>query len=317
MQLATLVSVLSRLLGAAAAFLVLVLGCTPDPGSPADPDAGSDGPEVFEYPPPRTDLVPSIGTAAAIDIATWNIENYPFVLETPAIAADLIASMDLDLIAVEEIQSIEAFDELVDRLRGYDAVLSTHTYGDGSYQKIGFIYRESLLSVEAGFLLFDNDFSFPRPALQVVVTADDGANPPIDFLAIAVHLKAGQQTEDLERRIDAAAKLEAHMRSNVDGSGDDDVVLLGDFNQTPGEFSGQVLAPFAAEPGRYAIRTAPLFEDGQISHINTDRLIDHVITTSSLSGGTTVIPRLHEQLDNDYSDVSDHLPVILSLPLAP
>jgi endonuclease/exonuclease/phosphatase family metal-dependent hydrolase len=309
---------LDRLISAGAAFLILVLGCAA-PGT-GDPDASADAPEVFDYPPPRTDLVPPVGTAVALDVATWNIENYPFVAATPEIAADLIASMDLDLVAVQEIANTDAFDELVDRLRGYDAVLSTHTYGNGSYQKIGFIYRESLLSVEAGFLLFDNDFSFPRPALQVMVAADDGVNPPLDFIAIAVHLKAGQGDEDLERRIDAATKLESHMRSNVDGSGDDDLLLLGDFNQTPGEFAGQVFAPFTGAVDRYDIRTAPLFDDGQISHINSDRLIDHVVTTASLRAqigpGVAQIPPLHEQLDNYNTDVSDHLPVVLSIPLA-
>ena len=264
--------------------------------------------------------MPSVGTERAIDVATWNIENFPFAGVTTALVADLIASMNLDLVAVQEIENIAAFDELVARLRGYAGVLSSHTYGDGSYQKIGFIYRTDLLELDGGTLLFKQDsFEFPRPPLQIRVTVKESGT---DFLAIALHLKAGQADEDRERRVAAMAQLEAHMRGNVDGTGDDEMMVLGDFNQTLlGSLSAEVYEPFTSAPGQYAIRTQELADAGTISHLSSNRLIDHVLTTSALAdelaGGTTVIPPLDQQMSNYFADVSDHLPVVISMPLSP
>ena len=92
----------------------------PDAAAP-EADSGSD------YPPARTDVVPSVGSSSTLDLATWNLENFPGFSSTPQDVADLIASLGLDLVAVQEIQSIAAVDELVARLPGYGGILSAHT----------------------------------------------------------------------------------------------------------------------------------------------------------------------------------------------
>ena len=63
-----------------------------------------------------------------------------------------------------EIEDETAFEELVTRLPHHEGLLSSHTYGDGTYQKVGYIYRSDLLSLTGGALLFQNQgFDFPRP----------------------------------------------------------------------------------------------------------------------------------------------------------
>ncbi len=285
-------------------------------GAPPGPDADEGG----NYPPPRSDLVPSIGSAGAVDIAAWNIENFPRTADTPRVAADLITSLGLDLIAVEEIASIDAFDELVARLPDHEAILSSHTYGVGNYQKVGFIYNADLMQVDAGALLFDDQgYDFPRPPLQVHVTVDDGSHPPVEFIAIVVHLKAGISDDDRARRVAAIETLEAHVRDLV-GSGEDQVIVLGDFNERLDIEEGRaVFAPFLDAPSDYAIRTLGPAEDGEVSYLPFGgRLIDHIVTTAGLAGEMSssdpVIPPLDQQLPG-YTDVSDHLPVAASMPV--
>src|SRR5690606_42157527 len=103
-------------------------------------DAGGAGGDAASdaawYEPPRTDLVAPVGSGATVDIATWNIENFPADESTPSLVADLVASLDLDLIAVQEITSVVAFNELVARLPDHGGLLSSHTYGDDTYQKV-------------------------------------------------------------------------------------------------------------------------------------------------------------------------------------
>jgi hypothetical protein len=97
-------------------------GDSPDDGGSGDtgePDDGSgDGGDDGN---PSDDLVDPIGSDDAIDIAAWNIENFPANGNTPALVADLITSLDLDLVAVEEIADVDAFDELVELLPDHEA----------------------------------------------------------------------------------------------------------------------------------------------------------------------------------------------------
>src|SRR5687767_675571 len=132
------------------AVLVLAGGCDlARDAAPPDAEPGPDG-----WPPPRTDVVPPVGGPETLDVATWNIENFPKSGDAVAYAADIIASLDLDVVVCEEIASVEAWDELVARLPEHAGVLSTHRYTPSSYQKIGVLYRETEITASAGELLF-------------------------------------------------------------------------------------------------------------------------------------------------------------------
>jgi len=290
-------------------------GGQPD-GSPPGPDADHGG----EYPPPRSDLVQSIGSPGAVDIAAWNIENFPRTADTPRVVADLITSLGLDLVAVEEIASVDAFDELVERLPDHEAILSSHTYGTGSYQKVGFLYNADLMTLDGGALLFETEgYDFPRPPLQVHVTVDDGSHPAVEFMAIVVHLKAGIGDDDRARRTAAVEALEAHVRDQVD-AGQSQVIVMGDFNERLDIDEGRaVFAPFLDAPADYTIRTLGPAEDGEVTYLPFGgRFIDHIITTAGLADEMTasdpVVPPLDEELAT-YDDVSDHLPVATAMPV--
>src|SRR5262245_2312202 len=189
--------------------IALVLGACDLARDPQSPDATPDADEQFPYPPPRGDLVPPIGGDATLEIATWNLENFPANAGTPSAVADAITSLALDLVVVEEIASVTAWDELLARLREHDGVLSTHQYAPGSYQKIGIIYRTPMIAVGAPTLLFVEDgYNFPRPALSVPITIDGARTIEV----IGIHLKAGVGFDDGERRRRAVEQIDAHLR---------------------------------------------------------------------------------------------------------
>lgn len=295
-------------------------------GNSADtPDGGAVDAEPIvadaAYPPPRDDLVPSVGTASTLDVAAWNIENFPALPTTPEIMADLITSLDLDLISVEEIADVTAFDELVERLPNHDGVLSSHTYGDGTYQKIGFIYRTDLLDLSAASLLFSNDwYGFPRPALRATFTVDDGVHPVVDFVAIALHLKAGSSTEDRDRRTQAMVELEEYVTQLAGEGGEPEVLILGDFNEVLTSSAGlAVFEPWLEPAGDYTIQTMNLANSGAETFLPSGVILDHQITTSGfsdeLSGASVVIPQLDSQYSSYEYAVSDHLPVVLRMPV--
>ncbi|MEM9493466.1 MAG: endonuclease/exonuclease/phosphatase family protein, partial [Myxococcota bacterium] len=180
----------------------LLIGALPgcrdsrDGGGLSGSDSSAPLDDGDDLPPPRDDLVPALGTDGTLDIATWNIENFPKRYTTPALVADLITSLRLDVIAVQEISDVAGFDELVARLPTHDAILSEHVYSSGNYQKLAVLYRTDLLMPSDARLLFAGDtYAFPRPPLEVHFTALDPEAGPDDFTVITVHLKAGGDSD--------------------------------------------------------------------------------------------------------------------------
>lgn len=301
-----------------ALLVIAALGCGGDDPTADPADARVNAPSD-SYPAPRDDLVGRVGTPGAVDMAAWNIENFPKSSGTPQLLADLITSLGLDLVAVQEIESIESWNELIARLPMHEGILSSHTYGNGTYQKVGFIFRSDLMALSSPALLFDaNGYEFPRPALRVNVTIT-AATPQVELIAIALHLKAGFDSEDRSRRKDAVAMLETYVRGLVDNSGDQ-VVILGDFNDNVVTGGGMdVMGPFLNATSRYNVRTLGLANAGQTSFIPSGAIIDHVITTQNLddemNGGSTVIPRVDFELLSYEQVISDHLPVVSAMPV--
>ena len=270
----------------------------------------------------RDELVPAIGSDATLDLATWNIENFPKRYFTPALSADLIASLRLDIVALEEIADIDAFEELVAHLPDHEGVLSPHVYSSGEYQKLAVVYRSDLLEVVSTSLLFEGDtYAFPRPALQVDFKLAPAAGVEFDFTIIAVHLKAGVSASDARRRMQAFEMLDDHVRDVLSGSGDHDIVILGDFNEVLDTQGGRdVWSPLLAAPDLYMIQTQAASDNLEYSWLPLGRLLDHIVSTTSLAdefaGRDARIPRLDQDVVEFENTVSDHLPVVISMPLS-
>jgi endonuclease/exonuclease/phosphatase family metal-dependent hydrolase len=265
---------------------------------------------------PDGDLVPPVGTDATLDIACWNLEWFPKDERSALLVVDLITSLELDIVVVEEVASVNAWNQVLERLPLHDGVLSSHRYSETEYQKIGVIYRSDLVTAGEPELLFTGQtYAFPRPPLKLHVTA--GA---LGIDLIGVHLKAGVAPEDGERRAAAMSSLDAYLRAQISGGGEDEVIVLGDFNETVDTSWGmEVMAPMLAAPELYRFRSQEAALAGEASYIPSGRVIDHVVTTAGLAdevgGARAVIPRLDQQMTRYESYVSDHLPVVLSIPM--
>jgi endonuclease/exonuclease/phosphatase family metal-dependent hydrolase len=289
-----------------------MVACTHTRESTPTPDS-----QVEPLPPPRTDLLPAIGSDTTLEIATWNIENFPATSGTPSVVADIIASLAIDIIVVQEIANEGAWSELTTRLSGtHDAVLSAHQYSPGEYQKLGVIYRRDLVTPGEMTLLFPSDgYEFPRPPLMLPVTVDGNT-----IELVGVHLKAGVETEDADRRRLAIAALEDRFRTQIDSGGEADIVLLGDYNEELDSFGQTVLAPLLTAPDRYTVRTLPAATAGGFTFLGFGgSFIDHITTTASLDalwGGnaTTQVIDPRSAILGYLNKVSDHLPVVLIAP---
>ena len=301
--------------------LILLLALTACRGdSEAMPDATPDA--KGSYPPPRSDVFMRLGSPDTLDLAAWNIENFPAGGITPSRVADLITSLDLDIIMVEEIASETAWAELIARLPEHEGILSEHRYTPTEYQKLGIIYRKSMVTPSAIGLLFQsNTYEFPRPPLTAVLTVDDGVHRALSFRVIGVHLKAGIAQEDGDRRRLALQDLDGRIRATIADGTEDEYLIAGDYNEVLATTIGQTnMAPFLTAPDLYTIHTQAASDRGEITFVPANVMLDHITTTAALAddilGWQLVIPRL-QTLPAYTSEVSDHLPVVLIAPLQP
>jgi hypothetical protein len=96
--------------------------------------------------------------------------------------------------------------------------------------------------------------------------------------------------------------------------------VLGDWNQPTDTAEGHdVLAPILAAPDRYVFRDDAAVAAGGYSYVPYRKVIDHILTTTGFAdaagGAAAIIPHLDLQFPRYETLVSDHLPVVLSIPM--
>ncbi len=299
---------------------------------PGDGDVDADG---------GVGLLLRVGSPHTLELATWNIRNFPTEPSSVERVAILLAAMQLDLVAVQEVGDVDAWQAMVDGLNAmsphvHDTLLSPDEYFDGSYQKTGFLWRTDMIELVDATSLFPEDtYAFPRPPLQARFEVAHPGGWTLDFAAIVVHLKASGGAVNEQRRGAAVIRLVEHIDTlaGYDTTPDTpdivepEVVLMGDFNDLLDDPVEQnVFVPLIDDPYHYLALTRPLVDQGDYTMLPWNSFIDHLFITSDLqyeyAGGRTVVVGLDRtvelygiDLGYDYvEDVSDHLPVVTIWP---
>ena len=85
----------------------------------------------------------SFGTDSTLDIITWNIERFPKNGQTTLNnVIDIIEALDVDLLAIQEVDDINSFNQIVSNLSAYDGYLES-TYFAG----LAYIYKPDIIQV--------------------------------------------------------------------------------------------------------------------------------------------------------------------------
>lgn len=260
------------------------------------------------------------GQDSTLELVTWNLEYFPQTTSTVEEVAKIIEALDVDLYAVQEINDTTAFRDLLNRLPEYDGVYSSDVYSWG-YLKTGLIYKRSQISVSQVRLIFRDDwYAFTRPPLLVDVTAQRSGDR-FDFILIVLHLKAGSNAEDQDRRLEAVGKLKNYLDDEIASSQEKDYIVAGDWNDELDDPTGSnVFLAFLQDPADYLFLTASLVGKQQdASYPRYGSLIDHILISQDVLGeydsGTTETLRLDEEVDGYDVNVSDHRPVMAVFPV--
>jgi endonuclease/exonuclease/phosphatase family metal-dependent hydrolase len=293
------------------AFAILIVACNKQVS-----DAVDDLPRIN---------VPQFGEENTLEIASWNIEQFPKHNATVSDVKEIILDLDVDIYAVQEINSAYEFQNLIDSLNislggiFFDGRLNEKS----SSLKTGIVFKKSLVQVLDSTYLFvgDNDFA-GRPPYALYLRAQKN-NRVFDFTLIVVHLKAFGDPESQARRQRAIQKLKSYIQNRLQQSGNDpDYIIAGDWNdELEDPPQNNVFLPFLDDPANYRFLTEPFAGSStEYSYIGGSfrSLIDHIMITASIDSSYTIITPKIIKIDEFFNlydnEVSDHRPVAARFP---
>ena len=281
---------------------------------------------------PRFATVPAEGGGTTLDFATWNIEWFGYTAEGPSNETlqlenvrDVIAGSDLDIWGLQEVVDVPHFNNLVSQLPGYDGFLANdasvtdgpayYSDYDGTEQKVGIIYKTSILTVKsARLILTEYNYEWAgRPPLEVKGSISlDGTTE--DVVIIILHAKAGTASSDWERRNKASIGLKSYLDSTYPTG---KVIVIGDFNDDVDvsitKPKASPYANFVADSADYRFPTEALSDAGLTSTVYYRDMIDHHLGTNEFWAvyvpGSAEILRVDQYIADYDQTTSDHYPV--------
>jgi endonuclease/exonuclease/phosphatase family metal-dependent hydrolase len=259
------------------------------------------------------------GEDESFEVMTWNIEKFPKNSSTTvSYVKQAILSLQVDVIALQEIKEQHTFYSMIDELQLEDNESDWSgdwLYCDNYGNNLAYIYRASQFTNVAIYSILNNDwYAFPRPPFVLEATFQNH-----DFIIINNHLKAMGDEESIERRREASLKLDAYIRENHFY---DNVILLGDLNDTLTKpEADNVFWNFISAPDVY------LFADWEIAYLPGSEWsypswpshLDHILITYPLFDNLNLTKTI--KIDGflqggweEYEDnISDHRPVAMKL----
>ncbi len=299
------------------------------------------GPGVTE-----ADLPPGPARAGNLRIVAWNVRNFPrderpqypnlsySRLTNTTDLEVVLAGLRFDILGVEEIRQPRTFRRLVDDAIGEGVVAGAFSRKGGRWgQHVGILWNRGRLRQEGTAEEIDSvTLGSPdlRPALAVRLRSTRSGG--LDLTVVQVHLRAAPSGYDT--RIEQYRALAAWVERKIATSGDDDVVVQGDFNTT-GSGGGTVdeeLARADAILGGAGLRRVPnqrgcseYWEGpGRRDGVQVPSLLDQVYVSGleELDEAVPLLSWLHcaregcrpfvslpSHEDGTFWDVSDHCPL--------
>jgi endonuclease/exonuclease/phosphatase family metal-dependent hydrolase len=264
------------------------------------------------------------GDDTSLDIMSWNIEWFPkdeYV--TPNDVSSIIAALEPDIIAIQEIDDTTAFKDMVNGMPDYAySIYSSYFMG------LAYMYKPSSVQVTSIYEIY-TEYEywniFPRSPLVMEFTYNGEA-----FTLLNNHLKCcgdgeidmGNTDDEEYRRYMAADLLEQWISTEKPNQ---PVILTGDMNDVlTDEATNNVFQFFLDAPGEYAF-TDMLIAEGSAaywSYPTWPSHLDHIMITDELfdayaNPGSACTTILVDEAYSNYSDydesVSDHRPMGLKL----
>ncbi len=265
------------------------------------------------------------GTDTTFEVVTWNIEWFPKAGQTTVdYVTQIIEALDVDLIAMQELDDKDAFDQMMDDLVDYVGY-----YESGWFAGLAYIYDPNAIVINDIYEIYTTEEywnAFPRSPM-VMDLSFEGEN----IFVINNHYKCcgdglldyGNNSDEEYRRYRANELLKAYVDVNLP---DSKVIVLGDLNDILTDVTNHnVFQMFFDDTENY------LFADLEIeqgsssdwSYPTWPSHLDHILITNELfdalgnDGSAVATIKIDEHFPGGWSgydqNVSDHRPVAMRL----
>ena len=254
-----------------------------------------------------------VGQDNTLDIMTWNIEHFPKNNLTNLYVKQIIDSLHIDVIGLQEIESNSYFNNLLDSLgdnwNGFRSGGINSGWGELSY-----IINTSNIEVVSNpyTILNDNSYYFSYRDPYVLEISYNNEN----LVLINIHYKCCDGHED--RRLQASLILHEYINLNYNNS---KVIVLGDFNDMLTDAENNIFSPFLSDMNNFYFTDFSIANSSNEfwsfpswpSHLDhiliTNELFNYVVDTQTVLVDWSLIGGLSAY--DTY--VSDHRPVIIKI----
>ena len=271
----------------------------------------------------------TFGTDSTFEVLTWNLKWFPTNGQTTIdYLGEIIEALDVDLLAIQEVDEISAFEQLVEGLDAYEGYLESSYFAGLAY-----IYKTGTLQINDIYEIYtSSQFWSPFPRAPMVMDLDFKGER---FIIINNHLKCcgdgildiSDQDDEETRRYIASNLLKEYVDSYFPN---ENTIVLGDLNDIlSDDAQNNVFQKILDDGDNY------LFADYEIAFGNESEWsypswpshIDHMLITNELfddlarAGSVIQTIKVEEYLTGGWpeydANVSDHRPLALKLALDP
>ncbi len=267
----------------------------------------------------------SFGTDTTFEVATWNIEWFPKNGQiTLNYLIELIEALDIDLLAIQEVDDTIIFAQLMDSLNSYEGYLESSYFAGLAY-----IYKPDIIQVNDIYEIYTTSpywSPFPRSPMVMDFTFMNER-----IITINNHFKCcGDGILDLDnsndeetRRYYASNLLKEYIDTYFP---DENTIVLGDLNDVLSDDpDNNVFQQFLNDPENY------LFTDFEIaagdvtgwSYPTWPSHLDHILISNELfdefeqEGSLIQTIKIDEYIMGGWEEyeenISDHRPVGIKL----
>ena len=222
--------------------------------------------------------------------------------------AEIIKKIDADILGLEEIENSGAMNKLISYLPDYAYYITK----EGGQQKCALLYRKNInVKFVAEYSPIAVEGNKTRPGLLVSASAGN-----FNFMVMVVHLKSSSHFENTEAKRERSIEIRtaqstvlAKWADSVLAKGNEtDLIVVGDFNDTPKRKKNNTLYPLMNQ-------MTFLTENEKSCKYRSAYVIDHIVVSRNASkrfkdNSLFVYDIFSLYNDQDTKSLSDHCPII-------
>ena len=264
----------------------------------------------------------SFGDFETLDVLTWNIENFPKHAQTINYVSDIINDINVDIIALQEIEDQQEFNLLIDQLN--DEWVGYRASNDSGWGELSYLINLNNIDIThyPYTILNEQEYYFAyRPPYVVKIRFNEE-----EFILINVHFKCcgdglleEEYWDEEYRRLQANYYLKEYIDTYFF---DKNVIVLGDFNDDIAESDNNIFMNFINDIDNYDFSDMYIAEgpSSDWSFPNWPSHLDHILITNELFENVdqnNVFTFKIENYMNGWSQyenyISDHRPVAMNI----